>query len=103
MAGLHSSSRVKGKRRINKEFCLQWIQLSESRKRGEGLLLRDTAGRRGSTSLHPSDGIVVIKSQVSDLLFSHEVAQGIFQFHQLNEKIMLRIEVGSTLWALEIE
>ena len=37
------------------------------------------------------------------MLFSHEIALGILQFHQLNEKIMLRIEVGGALGALEIE
>lgn len=63
----------------------------------------DAAGQRGKASLHLSDGIVVIESQVSDLLFSHEIAQGIFQFHQLNKKIVLGIEARCTLWALEIE
>ena len=46
---------------------------------------------------------IIIQAEMGDLFFAHEVAQGVLELHQLNEKIVLRIEVFLVHGALEIE
>jgi hypothetical protein len=39
--------------------------------------------------------VVVFQAQVGNQGFALDVAQGVFQLHQLNEEIMLRVKPGS--------
>src|ERR1700682_1972218 len=47
--------------------------------------------------------IVILKSQMCDQIFSAKVAESVFQLHQLNKNVVLRIKAGSGLRRLEIE
>src|SRR4029434_2312227 len=47
--------------------------------------------------------LVILDSQVRNLLFTPQVAQGVLQLGELNEEVVLGIEEGSTHRALEVE
>ena len=54
-------------------------------------------------STHSCPSVVILKAEVSDEVFAAQVAQRVFQFHQLDKNIVLRIEAGRSLRRLEIE
>jgi hypothetical protein len=41
--------------------------------------------------------VVVFKTEVRDQIFAAKIAQGVFEFHQLNEDVMLGVERGGRL------
>src|SRR5690242_4840938 len=47
--------------------------------------------------------VVILQTQVRDQVFAHDVAQGVLQFHRLNEQIVLWSETFRRLWRLEIK
>jgi hypothetical protein len=49
------------------------------------------AGKICALGLSHLQAIVVIQPKVGNLFFSHKIAEGIFQFNQLNEEIMFGI------------
>ena len=46
---------------------------------------------------------VVLKPEMRNKLFTHQVAQGVFQLHGLDEEVMFGIEIGCALGALEVK
>ena len=47
--------------------------------------------------------VVIFESEVGDQFLSLEVTQRVLQLHQLDEHVVLRIQAGSRLRALEVE
>jgi hypothetical protein len=56
-----------------------------------------------SGSVNRSRILVVLRIQVSDLLLPHHIPEGIFHLDLLDEEIVLWIEPGCGLGALEVE
>ena len=46
---------------------------------------------------------VVVEAEVGDEVFAHDVAEGVFQLHRLDEEVVLGIDAGGAVGILEVE
>jgi hypothetical protein len=71
-------------------------------KQIEPITFSRSAGSRPETGRElPS--VVIFLTQVRDQVLPHHPAQGVFQFHQLNEQIVLRIQTRRGHRRLEVK
>ena len=46
---------------------------------------------------------VVVEAEVGDEAFAHDVAEGVFELHVLDEQVVLGVDAGGGVGVLEVE